>query len=91
MPVRLLLPALPRLSRNPELAALAILDASLDASVWALASAHPTGSLDSSFPRRSPVRRAKAIVLQCRRLAATIAGYRDDLERENGRRYDEPF
>lgn len=84
------LPPPSRLARDPELAVLAILDAAIDASEFALSSVHPV-FLQRGSLRGSPLHSAKAIVLHGKRLAAEIAGYRNAIERERRRNSDEPF
>ena len=81
--LRLRLP-IPLLERSPELAALAILDAALSASEAALLASYAelyNGALDG-IPRGSSVLRANAVIIHARRLATTLASYRDALDRD---------
>jgi hypothetical protein len=78
------LPPPPVFERSPELASLAILDATLAVTETALLASFGAG-YDGSFDdarRGSPVLRANAIITHARRLAAAIAAYRDALDRE---------
>ena len=77
------LPLPPVFERSPELASLAILDATLAVTETALLASFGAGydgSVDDT--RRSSVLRANAIITQARRLAAAVAAYRDALQRE---------
>jgi hypothetical protein len=81
---QMLMPFPPTLEHCPELAALAILDAALCASEYALLAVCPEilhGASDGA-PRGSTVVRANALILQARRLAAAIAAYRNAVERD---------
>ena len=78
------LPPPPVFERSPELASLAILDATLAVTETALLASFGAG-YDGSFDdarRGSSVLRAHAILTQARRLAAAIAAYRGALDRE---------
>jgi len=82
--LHLRLPIPPLLERSPELAALAILEAALSASEAALLASYAelyNGALDG-FPRGASVLRANTVIIHARRLAATLATYRDSLERD---------
>ena len=78
------IPIPPTLDRWPELAPLAILDVALSASESSLLSACPEIHIEAfdRSPRGSSTRRAYAVILQARRLAAAIAAYRDAVDRE---------
>lgn len=89
--LNLRLPIPPVLERSPELAPLAILDAALTACEAALLAAYAevyNGAIDDA-PRGSSALRANAIITQARRLAATLAAYRDSLDREARREKQE--
>ena len=78
------LPLPPVFERSPELASLAILEATLAVTETALLASFGAG-YDGSFDdarRGSSVLRANAIITQARRLAAAVAAYRDALQRE---------
>jgi hypothetical protein len=80
-------PPIERFARSPELASLAILDATLATCEIALLAAHPEvahGALDVC-ERGSSAMRAHAILIACRRLATTLAAYREALGREERR------
>lgn len=74
----------PAFERFPELASLAILDATLAVTETALLASFGAGYDGSSddTARGSSMLRAHAIITQARRLAAAIAAYRDALDRE---------
>ena len=81
---QLRLPLPPHLERAPELAVLSILDAALTASEAALLASHAeryNGVVDG-LPRGASALRANAVIVHARRLAATLAAYRDALDRE---------
>jgi hypothetical protein len=77
-------PIPPYLEHSPELASLAILDAALAASEYAVLAACPEihhGALQSAA-RGSTTLRGQALILQARRLAAAISAYRDAVDRD---------
>jgi len=86
------LPIYPSLVRSPELAPLAILDTALAASESALMLASSELHYDDALlpTRRSVARRATALILLARRLATSIAAYRDALDRD-ARRMEREF
>jgi len=85
--LHLCLPTPPRLEASPELAPLAILEASLTACEAALLASYAEiyHGTNNDAPRGSSVVRANSIIIHSRRLAAVIAAYRDALEREDRR------
>jgi hypothetical protein len=77
-------PLPPCLERSPKLASLAILDAALAASEYAILASCPEihhGALDDGA-RSSTTVRGHALILQARRLAAAISAYRDAVDRD---------
>lgn len=77
-------PMPPYLEHNPELASLAILDAALAASEFAVLASCPEihhGALEDAA-RGSTTLRGYALILQARRLAAAISAYRDAVDRD---------
>lgn len=80
-------PPIERFARSPELASLSILEAALATCEAALMAAHPEvahGALDVR-ERGSSAMRAHAILVASRRIATTLAAYREALGREERR------
>ena len=80
-------PPIERFARSPELASLAILEATLSTCETALLAAHPEvahGALDIC-ERGSSAMRAHSILIASRRLATALAAYREALGREERR------
>jgi len=80
-------PPIERFARSPELASLTILEAALRTTEAALMAVHPEIVHSSLYTRErgSPAVRAEAILVAMRRLATTLASYREALGREERR------
>lgn len=85
------MPVVERFARSPELPSLAILEAALAVCETALIAAHPDVAYGArgSPARGSTAMQVHAMLVAGRKLAATLASYREALGREEGRRIRE--